>query len=292
MTGERIEIDGATAAALVAAQFPAWAGLTVAPVQAPGWDNRSFRLGEAMKLRFPSAAGYVGQVGKEARWLGRLAPHLPQPIPAVLATGVPGPGFPWPWSVQSWLPGEPAFLAPPADPVRFAGDVAAFLRALQAVPADGGPLGGAHSFFRGGALAVYDGETRASLAALAGRVDAAAAAGVWEAALATAWEGPPVWVHGDIAPGNLLVRDGRLAGVIDFGTAAVGDPACELVLAWTFLDGAARAAFRAALAPDPGTWARGRGRALWKALLTLSAGTEVDAAGIVQRRVIDAVLAD
>jgi aminoglycoside phosphotransferase (APT) family kinase protein len=289
---DRIEIDAATAAALVAAQFPQWAALAVTPVEPPGWDNRSFRLGAAMKLRFPSAARYAAQVAKEARWLPVLAPCLPQPVPMPLAAGAPGPGCPWPWSVQSWLPGTPASRAAPADRAGFARDVAGFIRALQAVPAEGGPTAGAHSFFRGGRLAVYDAETRAAIAALAGRIDAQAAATVWERALAARWTGPPVWLHGDIAPGNLVLRDGRLAGVIDFGTAAVGDPACDLVLAWTFLAGEARAAFRAALPADPGGWARARGWALWKAVITLAAGTGTDAAGIVQARVIEAVLAD
>ncbi len=286
MPDDRIEIDAPTAAALVAAQFPAWAGLPVVPVAPAGWDNRSFRLGAAMKLRFPSAARYVAQVAKEARWLPELAPRLPLPIPAAIATGRPGAGCPFPWSVQSWLPGTPAAVSPPADPVRFARDVAGFIRALQAIPAAGGPAAGAHSFFRGGALAVYDAETRACLAALAGRIDRAAATEVWETALAARWRGPAVWLHGDIAPGNLLLRDGRLAGVIDFGTCAVGDPACDLVLAWTFLAGDARAAFRAAVAADAGSWARARGWALWKALITLAGGDETAA------RVIEAVLVD
>lgn len=292
MTDDRLPLDAPTAAALVAAQFPAWAGLPVVPVDPPGWDNRSFRLGPAMKLRFPSAARYVAQVGKEARWLPFLAPRLPLPIPAHLGLGAPGPGCPFPWSVQSWLPGRPASRAAPADPVRFARDLAGFLAALQAVPAAGGPAAGVQSFHRGGRLAVCDSETRGCLAALAGRIDAAAATAAWEAALAARWTGPPVWLHGDIAPGNLLVTSGRLSGVIDFGTAAVGDPACDLVIAWTFLDGPARAAFRAAVTAPPDAWARARGWALWKALLALAAGTGTDAAGIDQLRVIEAVVAE
>ena len=139
MPDDRVAIPTATARALVAAQFPAWAHLPVTPVDPPGWDNRTFRLGPAMKLRFPSAARYVAQVEKEARWLPVLAPRLPLPVPEPLAVGAPGAGYPFPWSVQSWLPGQPASLAPPDDPVRFALDLAAFISALRAVPAAGGP---------------------------------------------------------------------------------------------------------------------------------------------------------
>jgi aminoglycoside phosphotransferase (APT) family kinase protein len=286
MPDDRIEIDAATAAALVAAQFPAWADLPVAAVEPPGWDNRSFRLGAGMKLRLPSAARYVAQVEKERRWLPVLARHLPVPVPTPIATGVPGPRYPYPWSVQSWLAGVPASVAPPADLVRFARDLAAFLQALQAIPAGDGPAAGAHSFHRGGALAVYDAEVRTCVAAHAGRIDAARAAAVWEAALAARWTGPPVWVHGDVAAGNLLVAGDRLAAVIDFGTCATGDPACDLVVTWTLFAGEARAAFRAAVAADPGTWARARGWALWKALLALAGGDAAAAA------VVAAVLAD
>ena len=175
MTDGRIEVDPALARRLVAAQFPHWAALPVVPVEPGGWDNRTFRLGADMKLRFPSAARYAAQVAKEQAWLPVLAARLPVPIPAPLARGAPGLGYPWPWSVQRWLAGEPAAAARIADRSRFAVEVAGFLRALQAIPAEGGPPAGAHSFFRGGALATYDAETRACLAALDGEVDTAGA---------------------------------------------------------------------------------------------------------------------
>jgi aminoglycoside phosphotransferase (APT) family kinase protein len=223
-----------------------------------------------MLVRLPSAAGYVAQVEKEQRWLPYLAPRLPQPIPAPLACGAPGEGFPWPWSVYRWLPGETAAVGTIRDRREFAADVAEFLVALQAIDPAGGPLAGEHSFFRGGPLATYDQETRESLARLVGVIDTSAALVCWEEALAAEFGGPPVWVHGDVALGNLLVEGGRLCAVIDFGTCAVGDPACDLVLAWTFLDGASREVFRRTLGADDGTWARGKGWALWKALILAS----------------------
>jgi aminoglycoside phosphotransferase (APT) family kinase protein len=258
-----------------------------------GWDNRTFRLGEAMAVRLPSAERYAAQVAKEQLWLPRLAPHLPLPIPAPLAVGAPGEGYPWPWSVNRWLEGEPAESAPIADRVGFAAELAGFLTALQAVDAADGPAAGPHSFWRGGPLATYDGETRGAIAALAGRIDAAGATEAWEAALAAEWRGPAVWFHGDVAAGNLLVRDGRLAAVIDFGCAGVGDPACDLAIAWTFFAGESRAAFAEALPLDPATWARGRGWTLWKALIVLAAAPGANPAGVETcPRIIEAVIAE
>jgi aminoglycoside phosphotransferase (APT) family kinase protein len=225
-----------------------------------------------LSVRLPTAEWYVAAVAKEHTWLPRLAPHLPLPIPVPVALGAPGAGYPWPWSVRRWIEGRPTADDRIADPVAFADDLARFLMALWGVDSAGGPAAGAHSFHRGGALTVYDAETRAALDALGPRVDRAAATQMWEAALASPFTGLPVWFHGDVAVGNLLVdAAGRLSAVIDFGTSGVGDPACDLVIAWTLFDGAARARFVGAVGQDPDTWARARGWALWKALITLAA---------------------
>src|SRR5262245_54783052 len=194
--------------------------------------------------------------------------------------GVPGCGFPRPWSVRRWIDGERADVAPIADLGRFATDLAEFLAALHRIDAAGAPPPGAHNFHRGGALDVYDAEARAAIASLAGEIDARAATEIWDAALRAHWGGPPVWVHGDVSAANLLVANGRLGAVIDFGGCAVGDPACDLVIAWTFFPRDGRAAFRARVALDDATWARGRGWALWKAAITVaqSDGTDADAA--------------
>jgi aminoglycoside phosphotransferase (APT) family kinase protein len=171
-------------ARLVAEQFPHWAGPAVVPVAESGWDNRTFRLGDGLSVRLPTAEWYVAAVEKEHRWLPRLAPHLPLPIPVPVALGSPGAGYPWPWSVRRWIDGRPAAADRIADPVAFARDLASFLVALWHVEA-AGPAAGAHSFHRGGALAVYDGETRAALAALGPEVDRSAVARVWDEALAS-----------------------------------------------------------------------------------------------------------
>jgi aminoglycoside phosphotransferase (APT) family kinase protein len=255
---------------LIAAQFPQWAHLPVSPAVPQGWDNRTFRLGTAMSVRLPSAAGYSLQTEKEHRWLPVLAPQLPLSIPVPLALGQPGEGFPWQWSVYRWLEGTPTSHACINDVSAFATTLAHFLSALQRIDASDGPLAGPHSAFRGGPLSTYDAETRQAIATLADEINPAAATAVWEAAVTTHWHGPPVWFHGDVAVGNLLLSDGNLDAVIDFGCAGVGDPACDLVIAWTLLTGASRATFRAALPLDAATWFRGRGWALWKALITLA----------------------
>jgi aminoglycoside phosphotransferase (APT) family kinase protein len=266
----RLTIEAELVRRLVDSQFPDWADQPVRPVERNGWDNTTFRLGEDKKVRLPTAASYVPQVEKEWRFLPVLASHLPLPIPAPLALGRPAEGYPYPWPVYLWIEGEPAVFEHLADPAGFAADLAQFLLALQRAPAEGPPAG-ADNFYRGGALSVYDAETRRCLDQLRGEIDAGAAGRVWEGALATRWQRPRVWVHGDIAVGNLLIRNGKLSAVIDFGSSAVGDPACDLVIAWTFLRGESRAAFKAKLAAEAGfdeaIWARARGWALWKALL-------------------------
>jgi len=250
------------AASLVAEQFPPWAHLPVSLVVPGGHDNRTFRLGEELSIRLPTDDGYVPGELKEHAWLGRLAPQLPLPIPEVVGVGRPSERFPRPWSVRRWIPGETTTWDRLDDPVRFARDLAAFLRALRAADAAGGPAAGAQSFFCGADPAAYDAETRASIEQLRDELDVASVTEVWDRALASRWGGPPVWFHGDVAHGNLLLREGRLAAVIDFGTSGVGDPACDLMIAFTLLSAETRATFRAALGVDEATWTRGRGWAL------------------------------
>jgi aminoglycoside phosphotransferase (APT) family kinase protein len=267
---DRLVVSPETVATLVVAQFPAWAALPVKPIIPGGWCNRSFRLGETMVVRLPSAERYVAQVEKERAVLARLAGRMPVAIPETLGVGAPGAGYPFPWSVRRWIEGAVVDAAQPDALGGLAGDVAVFLHALWALDTTGGPGPGAHNFHRGGDLSVYGSEVEASLAALGAAVDAAGARAVWAAALAASWQGEPVWVHGDVAPGNLLQRDGQLVAAIDWGSAAVGDPACDLVMAWTVLEGPSRHRFRAAVGSDSALWVRARGWALWKALLVLA----------------------
>ena len=267
---QRIAVDAEQVRRLVADQFPQWAGLPVRPLPNGGWDNWTFHLGSRMSVRLPSASEYALAVDKEHQWLPALAPLLPLPIPAPLAKGEPGAGYPYSWSIYQWLDGEPASADRIADPVRFALDLAEFLAALQSVDTTGGPRPGPHNWYRGGTLRTYDGQAQRALTTLDGHVDVNLAREIWQRALAARSDGEDSWFHGDVAPGNLLLNDGELAAVIDFGTCGVGDPACDLAIAWTLLTADGRQAFRNRLSVDEATWARGRGWALWKTLVTCS----------------------
>lgn len=270
----------ARARRLIELQFPQWAGLPVQPVANGGWDNWTFHLGAGMLVRLPSASEYALAVGKEHRWLPVLAPQLPLPIPVPLAKGEPGAGYPYSWSIYPWLDGEPASADRIADPVRFAVDLAGFLTALLSIDPAGGPRPGKHNWFRGGTLRTYDGQTQNALAELDGHIDTGLARQIWESALDARWDGVESWFHGDVAEGNLLLSDGQLAAVIDFGTCGVGDPACDLAIAWTLLTAEGRQMFRERLPVRPAEWARGRGWALWKTLATYAytLGDEKEAA--------------
>lgn len=287
------QIDAALVKQLLAAQCPHWSHLPITPVSPGGWCNRAFHLGDEMIVRLPRHHAYAAQIEKEFRWLPQLAQHLPLPIPEPMALGLPGNGYPWHWSVYRWLPGQTAQPENIAELTTFATELGRFLAALHVPVPPNGPPPGAHNFYRGGGLAVYDQEFRHAMALLGGRIDTAACMAVWESALANAFTGTPVWIHGDISAGNLLVCNGRLCAVIDFGNLCVGDPACDLAMAWTMFAGESRAAFRVALPVDAGTWARGRAWVLWKAMIIASGLSASNALEAAQPwRIIAEVLAD
>ncbi|GAA3216050.1 aminoglycoside phosphotransferase family protein [Nonomuraea helvata] len=264
-------IDEALVRRLLEAQFPQWAHLPISPVPRSGMDNATFRLGDDMSVRLPRYRRWVGQVEREHRWLPRIAPHLPLPISEPLAKGEPGEGYPFPWSVYRWLAGETTEEL--VDPVQAGKELAGFVRALQGIDATGGPGPSWSNAFRGVPMGderdsvAVEARVRPKIEALRGIVDTDAVTAVWEAALAApAWDGPPVWIHGDLATGNLLTVEGRLSAVIDFGTLAVGDPAVDLLAAWKFLPPEARGVFRETLGVDEAAWARGRGWGLASSL--------------------------
>lgn len=265
-----VEIDVNLVSRLIGEQFPHWADLPIVPVARQGWDNRSFRLGQGLLARLPSASAYAPQVDKEQCWLPRIAPHLPVAVPEPVVRGAPSRDYPWSWSIYRWIGGETATRRAIVDEPLFARDVAAFLKAMHSLDAVDGPRAGAHSFFRGGSLEVYDQQARAAIARLGDDRMRSAAQTIWETALGSEWSDRPLWVHGDLAAGNLLVSHGRLCGVIDFGCLSVGDPACDLTLAWTFLGDQGRATFRDGIGLDDATWERARGWALWKAAILAS----------------------
>ena len=286
-------LDAELVAALIRDQFPQWSDRAVMPLEPGGWDHRTFRLGDDLLVRLPSHAIYAPQVEKEQRWLPVLAPRLPIAIPTPVAMGKPGNGYPWCWSVYRWLEGSSVSATPLlANEEDFARQLASFLRALQSLDTRGAPDPGEHNFGRGGPVGTYDEETREAISALSSSIDSALASAIWETALASKWQRASVWVHGDVAAGNLLVRDGRLAAVIDFGCCAVGDPACDLTIAWTFFSGSARKAFADTLSLDDATWQRARGWALWKALIVACGKTGSPEAAREAWRVLGELLAD
>ncbi len=252
---------------LIAEQFPQWVHLSIKRI-VNGWDNRTFRLGEEMSVRLPSAEGYVPQVQKEQKWLPKLAPHLSTQIPEPIALGIPSENYPWNWSIYKWIEGESAntLCIDDLHLQQIASELANFLNELQKIDIAGGPLAGPHNYYRGDHPSVYDVETRSAITELQDSIDADRATSVWEKAVNSKWSKSPVWIHGDFGAENILVKDGRLAAIIDFGCMGVGDPACDLMIAWTFLKNESRKIFKSCLQLDPDTWARARGWTLWKAL--------------------------
>jgi aminoglycoside phosphotransferase (APT) family kinase protein len=261
MHSDELDIDKALVARLIAAQFPQWANLPVVKLPSAGTDHALYRLSDDMVVRLPRIPRAADQVDREQRWLPHLAPHLPLQVPVPLGRGTPGQGFPMPWSVYAWLDGENAFDRPIIDLHDAAIELGGFVAALRRVDATGGPQS-----YRGGPMSTSDDEaTRAAIRDLGaeGMIDGEAATAAWEQVLALPqWEGKPGWLHGDLMPGNLLTRHGRLTAVIDFGIVGIGDPACDLIPAWYLFDGDTRELFRAAADVDDTTWARGRGWAL------------------------------
>lgn len=267
MHADEVETDTDLVRRLLAGQFPHWADLPVRLVDSYGTDHDIYRLGAHLSVRLPRVGWATGQAAKEAEWLPRLAPHLPLALPGPLATGRPAEGYPFAWSVYEWLPGENA-NGTLEDLDQAAVDLAAFITALRRIDTTGAFPRPPRD--RGSALAEFDEGVRRSIGELGERIDGPAALRAWQESLeAPAWDGPEVWVHGDLLPGNLLVVDGRLAAVIDFGGLNVGDPACDLQPAWNVFAGASRQRFREELSIDDASWLRGRGWALLQAVIAM-----------------------
>ncbi len=258
---DELEIDEGLVHRLLAAQFPQWAGLPLRRVEPSGTVNAIFRLGDEYSVRLARREGPTAPGGREFVWLPKLAPLVPLVTPVPIAEGQPTAEYPWFWEIHTWVEGETIPLEE-IDTIQAARDLAAFVAALQRVPPSGGPPG------RGIPLAQRDEEFRYWLARFDGNP---LVSSVWESALAAPpWNGRPVWHHGDLDVRNWLVRDGRICGVIDWGTMGVGDPACDVMVAWKLHSPAAREAFREALPTDDATWARARGWVVSQAVAALA----------------------
>jgi len=277
---------------LLAAQQPDLAHLPVRLI-AHGWDNFMYRLGDELAVRLPRRAAAARLIVHEQRWLPVIAPRLPLPVPAPVRAGRAAPGYPWPWSIVPFLPGQLAAREPPADPAGAAAGLGRFLAALH-VPA---PQDAPVNRNRGVPLAERTAVVTQNLGMVGDMVDRGAAVRAWQAALATpAWGGAPVWLHGDLHPANILVHRSRISAVIDFGDITAGDPAADLSVAWMLLPADCRGAFRDAYraagghAEGDGTWARARGWALALSLAFLAHSADNPLIAAIGRRTVGAVL--
>lgn len=269
---QEVNITVELARRLIDSQFPQWSHLPITPVAESGWDNRTFHLGEELSIRLPSAEEYNRQVEKEQKWLPKIAPHLPLPIPQPIARGIPTEEFPWSWSIYQWLEGVSANQLSLSDMASdtIAVQLAQFLSAFHRYDAHGAPVPGLHNWWRAAHTSVYDAETKSLIKDLSEFINADKATSLWNRAISSTWQHDPVWVHGDVASGNILIKDDKISAIIDFGCMGIGDPACDLTIAWTFFKGDSRRLFKENLPLDDETWARARGWALWKALYEMS----------------------
>ena len=266
MHAAEVDIDAALVRRLLASQMPEIAERALAIVEPWGTDNAIWRLGDDLVVRLPRIKWAIGQVDFESEWLPRIAPHLPVAIPEPFAIGEPGEGYPYRWAVHRWIGGEGASLARMDDPVRFALDLAGVIRRLQEVSPNDGP----RAKNRARPIQAYDAATRDAIESAAHLIDAPAAVAVWEEALdAAPYAGPSVWVQGDLE-GNCLTNAGRLCGIVDWGSACIGDPAVDIQVVWSPLFTAdSRRVFLDALAVDEATIARSRGAAINQACAAL-----------------------
>jgi aminoglycoside phosphotransferase (APT) family kinase protein len=295
MHADELDVDVALVRSLLAQQFPHLAERPLEAVRFAGTDNAIYRLGEDLSVRLPRRERTVATLRKELEWLPRIARALPLRVPSPVYHGKPSPAFPFDWAIYTWVPGISASEASLRNVRDAARAIAAFVVALQSVDASGGPRPGLHNFGRGQPLAARDEQTRAWIRALEGRIDTPAVTAAWEAAVeADEWAGRPVWVHGDLDGRNILVEDDRVTGVVDFGCLGVGDPACDVMVAWKLLDADARVLYRHLLDVDDATWARARGWAVSQAVGALAYYTDDNNPLLVRdaRQWLAAVLGD
>ncbi len=272
-----MNIDTTLAKKLISEQFPKWKNLPISAVKQSGWDNRTFHLGNEMTIRLPSNESYAPQILNEYQWLPKLAKNITTcQITTPIALGQPSPSYPWHWTINQWIKGETASITQITDLNQFAQDLANFLTQLQNTDPTNGPSPGPHNFHRGGDLNAYNQDITEAIPKIKNKKEQTIANQLWLYALSTQWEKPPVWVHGDLATGNILIKNGKLTGIIDFGQLTTGDPACDLAITWNLFTGESREHFKNTLQLDKNTWIRALAWTLWKTLCWPVKGTEVE----------------
>lgn len=278
---------------LIADQFPEFSHLVIKSVEKQGHDNRTYRLGNDMLIRMPTAESYALKVPKEQKLLPQLAPYLSVRIPVPLKMGTPTSYYPFAFSIYAWLPGSSVNLLVLSDDMKLnlAFDVANFLKELENIRDVVGPMPGQHNWWRGDHVSVYDQGAHEQITQLHGVIHVDKAKKLWEQACKTRWNKSPVWIHGDLAIGNILLENGHLSAVIDWGGMAVGDPACDLVMAWTYFSGKSREIFIKEAGLDDLTWLRARAWALWKATFELCQLKDKNSLeALIQRKIIEDVI--
>jgi aminoglycoside phosphotransferase (APT) family kinase protein len=281
-----VDIDAGLVGRLVAAQFPGLGGLPVRAVQSTGTVNAIYRLGDHLYARLPRLPSWA--LERECQWLPKLAPRLSLRVPEPVAQGRPADGYPLSWAIYRWIDGQPYADELVGDERRAAGDLARFVSELRQVPAAGAPRTGRRP------LRELDDGTRTAIESAGDVIDRHEALAAWERALtAPAWDGTPTWIHTDLLRPNLLVTDGCLSAVIDFGGVGAGDPAADVIAAWSVFGPAGREAFRDALDVDDGTWNRARGYALHQAALIIPYYAVTNPGFVTPaKRTVEEVLAD
>ncbi len=265
MHDNEVDIDESLVSQLLSEQFPQWAGLPINPVQSAGTDNAIYRLGIDKCVRLSRVPNAARNDEKEQLWLPLFASRLELAIPVPLGKGCSNERYPFKWSIFPWIDGSNATIDPIADQNQAALALAEFIISLQEIDTSNAPLSR-----RGIPLVGQDSETREAIKALRGSINVEAATALWDESLQISnWNKPAVWTHGDLLPSNLLVREGKLCAVIDFGLMGMGDPACDLIPAWSVFSASGRQIFRSTLRVDEDTWLRGRGWALSVALIIL-----------------------
>lgn len=280
---------------LIAEQFPEYNHLLIKSVEKQGHDNRTYRLGNELLIRMPTDKSYALKVPKEQEILPKLAPHLSIDIPVPIKMGIPSDDYPYPFSIYKWLEGNSINLLILNESIlqKLVFDLAKFLKELQNIRDLEGPTPGQHNWWRGDHLSVYAKGAREQITLLSAIIDADKAINLWERACRTRWNKPPVWIHGDFAIGNILLKDNKLSAIIDFGGMACGDPACDLGIAWTFLKGKTRDIFIKEIDLDGDTWLRARGWVLWKATFEFcQINNKNSPEALLHKRIIEDVLCE
>lgn len=257
---------------LIKEQFPEYSNLPIKPVDNQGHDNRTFRLGEEMLARMPSYKKYAAKVEIEQKWLPKLAPNISLKIPNPLHIGKASTDYPFNWSIYKWIDGKSLNQVSRhnLDLEEIAQTLANFIKEIHKIDTTNAPEAGEHNFYRGCDLGIYQSQAIDNILTLKDIIDDKRAISIMQTATKSKWSKNPIWIHGDLAIGNILIKDNKINAIIDFGGMAIGDPACDLVLYWNFFEGKSQEIFKSELNLDQNTWNRARGWALWKACFEIT----------------------